>query len=338
MTARKEHPDELIHRARRGGSLSPRERSLVDRHLRLCAVCRFLEQAARDADCEGLAVLDGIDLDAMVAKTIESLPGPDAWNGRGAAPGRGGGRFSSRVAVRASTGFAVLLLFGGAAMAAFVVARRAPALPEKPAVAVGATATPPRLRRAVTRPVGVTPPNATAPAPTSDDPVEAPAPQSPPASSRVVALRSRATAATSATAATLQPTAAELFVEASQARRDGRTAEATARYGLLWTRFPTSEEARASRAIVGRWLLDRGAYGDAVSAFHDYLRVSSGGVLEEEVLVGLATALERQGRGAQAAATWQQLLDDHPSTAHASRARIHLGRLRTAGSQEDLRP
>ena len=174
-----------------------------------------------------------------------------------------------------------------------------------------------------------------APDPTGENPVEAAAPRSRPASQRVVALRSRATAATPAT---LQPIAAELFVQANQARRDGRAAEATARYGLLWTRFPTSEEARASRAIVGRWLLDRGAYSDAVSAFHDYLRVSSGGVLEEEVFVGLATALERQGRSAQAAATWQQLLDEHPSTAHASRARIHLGRLRTAGSQGDLRP
>ncbi len=335
MTVRSEHPDELIHRVRKGGSLSPRERSLVDRHLRLCAVCRFLELTARAYDREGDAVLDGIDLDAMVARTIESLPRPDAWSGRGAAPGgRGGGRFSSRVAVRASTGFAVLLLFGGAAMAAFVASRRATPLPVKPAVAVVATSTPPRVRRVFTRPVVVTPPNATAPALASDDPVQAPPPRSRLAASSVVALRSRATAAPAAP----QPTAAELFVQANQARRDGRAAEATARYALLWTRFPTSEEARTSRAIVGRWLLDRGAYGDAVSAFHDYLRVSSGGVLEEEVLVGLATALERLGRAAQAASTWQQLLDEHPSTAHASRARIHLGRLRGAGSQGDLQP
>ncbi len=335
MMVRTEHPDELIHRARNGGSLSPRERRLVDRHLRLCAVCRFLELTARDYDREGDAVLDGIDLDVIVARTIESLPRSDAWGGRGAAPGRGGGRFSSRAAVRASTGFAALLLFGGAAMAAFVVARRAPPPPEKPAVASVATAAPPRPRRAITRPLVATLPNATEPDPAGDDPVQAPPPRSPLTSSRVVALRSRATAAT---VAAPQPTAAELFVQANQARRDGRAADATARYALLWARFPTSEEARTSRAIVGRWLLDRGATGDAVSAFHDYLRVSSGGLLEEEVLVGLATALERMGRGAQAAATWQQLLDEHPRTAHASRARVHLGRLRTAGSQGDLRP
>jgi hypothetical protein len=337
MTVRNDHPDELIHRLRRGGSVSPRERSLVDRHLRLCAVCRFLELTARAYDREGETVLDGVDLDAMVAKTIENLPRPDAWIGRGAAPGRSGGRFSSRAAVRASTGFAVLLLFGGAAMAAFIVARRAPPLPEKPVISVVAPAAPPRLRRAVREPVGVTPPGATvpAPAPSIDVPVQAPPPRSRLASSRVVALRSRATAASSAAR---QPTAAELFVQANQARRDGRAADATAGYALLWTRFPTSEEARTSRAIVGRWLLDRGAYGDAVSAFHDYLRVSSGGVLEEEVLVGLATALERLGRGAQAASTWQQLLAEHPSTAHASRARIHLGRLRAAGQEGDPRP
>ena len=340
MTVRKEHPDELIHRLRRGGSLSPRERSLVDRHLRLCAVCRFLQLTARDCDGEGDAALDGVDLDAMVARTLESLPGPDAWSGRGAAPGRVGGRSSRRAAVRASTGFAALLLFGGAAMAAFVVARRAPALPEKPAVAVVALATPTRLRGADTRPLAVTPPDAPAPAPISVDPVEAARPRSRLAFPHVVALRSRATPATASTSATAtaQPTAAELFVQANQARRDGRAAEATARYALLWSRFPTSEEARTSRAIVGRWLLDRGAYADAVSAFQDYLRVSSGGALEEEALVGLAAALERLGRGAQAATSWQQLLDEHPSTAHASRARIHLARLRAAGSQEDLRP
>lgn len=332
MTVRSEHPDELIHRMRKGGRLSPRERSLVDRHLRLCAVCRFLDLTARAYDREGDAVLEGLDLDAMVARTIENLPRPDAWSGRGAVPGRGFGRVSSRAAVRASMGFAALLLFGGAAMAAFVVARRAPPLPEKPAVAVVAAATPPRLRRAVTNPASATPPNGTASTRASDVPVPSPPPQSRPASLRVVALRSRARLATP------QPTAAELFVQANQARRDGRVAEATARYALLWTRFPTSEEARTSRAIVGRWFLDRGAYDDAVSAFHDYLRVSSGGVLEEEVLVGLATALERQGQGAQAAATWQQLLAEHPTTAHASRARIHLGHLRAAGSQGDLRP
>ena len=340
MTVRKEHPDELIHRARKGGSLSPRERSLVDRHLRLCAVCRFLQLTARayDDDGAGDAVPYGIDLDAMVARTIESLPRPDASGRRGAAPGKVGGRFSSRVALRTSTGFAVLLLFGGAAMAAFVVARRAAPLPEKHAVAAVATATPPTPRRAVTRPVVVPAPEVTAPPLASDDPVQLPPPRSRLDSSRVVALRARATTSMPATAAAPQPTAAELFVQANQARRVGRAAEATARYALLWTQFPTSEEARASRAIVGRWLLDRGAYADAVSAFHDYLRVSSGGVLEEEVLVGLATALERLGRGAQAAATWQQLLDEHPSTAHASRARIHLGRLRAAGSQGGLRP
>ena len=338
MIVRSEHPDELIHRVRKGGSLSPRERSLVDRHLRLCAVCRFLELTARGYDREGDAVLEGVDLEAMVARTIENLPRPDAWSGRGAVPGRGFGRISSRAAVRASMGFAAMLLFGGAAMAAFVVARHAPPLPEKPAVGVVAAATPPRPRRAVTNPAGVTPPNATASTRASDVPVLSPPPQSRPASSRVVALRSRARLGTPAMSATPQPTAAELFVQANQARRDGRVAEATARYALLWTRFPTSEEARTSRAIVGRWFLDRGAYGDAVSAFHDYLRVSSGGVLEEEVLVGLATALERQGQGAQAAAIWQKLLAEHPTTAHASRARIHLGRLRAAGSQGDLRP
>jgi len=335
MTVGSEHPDELIHRLRKGGSLSPRERSLVDRHLRLCAVCRFLELTARAYDREGDAVLEGIDLEAIVARTIENLPRPEAWSGRGAVPDRGFGRVPSRAAVRASMGFAALLLFGGAAMAAFVVARHAPPLSEKPVVGIVAAATPPRLRRPVSKPAGVMPPNATASTPASAVPAPSPPPQSRPVSSRVVALRSRATPATPATP---QPTAAELFVQANQARRDGRAAEATERYALLWTQFPTSEEARTSRAIVGRWFLDRGAYGDAISAFHDYLRVSSGGVLEEEVLVGLATALERQGQGAQAAATWQKLLAEHPTTAHASRARIHLGRLRAAGSQGDLQP
>ena len=170
------------------------------------------------------------------------------------------------------------------------------------------------------------------PAPATDAPAQAPPPRSYLASPRGVAARSHATVAVP------QPTAAELFVQAGQARREGRTADATARYALLWTRFPSSEEARTSRAIVGRWLLDRGAYGEAVATFQEYLRASSRGVLEEEVLVGLAIALERLGRSPQAAATWQQLLDEHPRTAHASRARIHLGRLRAAGSQGDPRP
>jgi TolA-binding protein len=328
MMVRDEHPDELIHRVRQGETLSPRERSLVDRHLRLCAVCRFLELTARACDGERDAVLEGIDLDAMVARTMESLPPRDAPRRRGAASARSGGRVSSR-AVRASMGFAALLLFGGAAMAAFVVARRGPPLPEKPAATVVATATPTKPRRTVAGPVDVTPPNATAAAPASDAPGLAAAPSRP---ARIATRRSPATAT--------EPklTAAELFVQASQARRDGRVAEATARYELLWRRFPTSEEGRASRAIVGRWLLDRAAYGEAASAFEDYLHASSRGVLEEEVLVGLATALERLGRGAEAAATWQRLVDEHPSTAHASRARIHLGRLRAVGGQGDLRP
>ena len=52
MTSIAFHPDDLLDSARRGVSLSAAERELLRDHLRACAVCRFVQQAASDFDEE----------------------------------------------------------------------------------------------------------------------------------------------------------------------------------------------------------------------------------------------------------------------------------------------
>jgi TolA-binding protein len=323
------------------------ERSSVERHLRLCVACRFAASAARayDRAAERSDLLVGIDLHAAVARTLERLPQPAGGSAAGGGPGRR--RSAARspwLTIRASTAIAALVMFGGAAAAALVVAERArsarpPAAGSPTSVGQpgAARVRPPRSssRPAPSAPAAAPPPEAVNTPPVSPvgdvDGALASRPRAATLAPFTPRPRARVVASAPAPAPSAptapEGSAAELFAQANRSRREGRSAEASALYDRLWKRFPASEEARASRALVGRWLLDRSAYADAVTAFEDYLRVAPHGPLEEEVLVGLASAFERAGRDAEAAGAWRRIAETHPGTAYAGRAREHLARL-----------
>ena len=116
---------------------------------------------------------------------------------------------------------------------------------------------------------------------------------------------------------------AELFDTAAEARRRSDYGRALDLDRELEQRYPTSIEAQASRAIVGRLLLDRGDPAGALAKFDSYLTAGSGG-LGEEAMVGRATALDRLGKSDEATRAWGALVAAFPDSPYAARARARL--------------
>ena len=123
-------------------------------------------------------------------------------------------------------------------------------------------------------------------------------------------------------AAESQPTAAELFDRAHQLERQGKIDGAIALYLRLQRGHPSTAEARLSSALVGRMFLDRKRPAEALAQFDRHL--SHGGAAGEEALAGRATSLQQLGRRAEEAAAWRALLERHPGSVYADRARARL--------------
>lgn len=123
------------------------------------------------------------------------------------------------------------------------------------------------------------------------------------------------------------PTAAELFSSATRAHREGRNPEAVRLFQELQRRYPSSREARASHATLGRLLLDGADPNAALKQFDEYL-ANPGGAVGEEALVGRARALESLGRRDEERAVWRDLLQRYPNSVHAGRAKRRLSELR----------
>jgi tetratricopeptide (TPR) repeat protein len=119
-----------------------------------------------------------------------------------------------------------------------------------------------------------------------------------------------------------QPSAATLFAQALALRAEGKINAAIALHRRLQRLYPDARETRLSFALTGRLLLDRGAPEQALSEFNQYL--ARPGEVAEEALVGRATALGVLGRSAAEAAAWQQVLDRHPDSVYANRAKERL--------------
>jgi TolA-binding protein len=119
-------------------------------------------------------------------------------------------------------------------------------------------------------------------------------------------------------------TAATIFDSANEARRKGDYARAIFLHRRLQITFPTSREAQVSYGTVGRLLLDRGDAESALVSFDAY-RSRGHGPLDEAVIAGRATALERLGRFDEARSAWSALLDAFPDTPYAEHARARLG-------------
>ena len=119
--------------------------------------------------------------------------------------------------------------------------------------------------------------------------------------------------------------AGTMFDAANTARRAGDITTALALYDGLEQKYPTSREARSSKATTGRLLLDRGDASGAVRRFDAYL-ASGAPELREEAMAGRATALERLGRDEEDASAWALLLASYPHTPYAAHARARIAR------------
>jgi TolA-binding protein len=130
--------------------------------------------------------------------------------------------------------------------------------------------------------------------------------------------------------------AARLFADVTQARRAGWLSDAQRAYGELAARFPGSREERAASVLLGQLTLERGEVGDAPTRFERYLATDPNGALAEEARLGRALALEQLGQRDDARRAWKELLDKHPRSIHAGRARARLDSLQSrAPSRQD---
>jgi tetratricopeptide (TPR) repeat protein len=123
--------------------------------------------------------------------------------------------------------------------------------------------------------------------------------------------------------------AGRLFADVARARRAGWVTEAYQAYGDLVARFPGSREERAASVLLGQLTLERGERADALARFDRYLGSDPEGALAEEARLGRALALEQLGQRDDARRAWQELLDRHPGSVHAGRARARLESLRS---------
>ncbi len=129
------------------------------------------------------------------------------------------------------------------------------------------------------------------------------------------------------------PTAEELFARANQARRAQRYGEAVQFYRELGRRFPGSRQEVASRVSLGRLLLDRlGNSRRALQLFESYLLATPSGNLSQEARLGQALSHQRLGQRSAESRAWRSLLDHHPNSVHAARARTRLEALGHAPS------
>ena len=147
------------------------------------------------------------------------------------------------------------------------------------------------------------------PSPTTE-PGVAPVFTPPPA---VVAPKAAPAAAAPFASAEPVETASSIFDAANEARRQGDYARAIFLHRRLQIMHPTSRETHVSYGTVGRLLLDRGDAVGALRSFDSY-QARGGGPLDEPVLVGRATALERLGRTEEARVAWNALLNAFPDT------------------------
>jgi TolA-binding protein len=323
------HPEELLDKEARG-DLTDVERERLEVHLERCEVCRFEREVRADFasdfagenDAEEQANAERLLALAFGDKGRPSQPHPpveEVEEPKPASP-----RISDRPARRKRRAMRALLLV---AAALFVGGA---------ATAAGGGS--PRAVWATLSAVWSSPP---APAPTV---IDAPKPHERAAASSTPVVWASATAIatmeppppppdstttkTPTVAVSFAPpppppvteSAATLFEAANEARRQGDYARALTLHRQLQAKHPSSREAHASHATVGRLLLDRGDAAGALMSFDAY-QTRGSGPLDEAVLVGRATALERLGRTDEARKAWRTLLTTFPETPYADHAR-----------------
>ena len=304
------HPEELLDRAQKG-ALTTAERRDLAAHLRRCPACvaerRWAVDAAAAVEREE-AGADRARTDRLVAAVMNRRRGATA----AAVAAMDGGRPRSR---RAAVVMALVaggcLLSGAAAATLWPAARRLWVDDAKVVPAVPAARPSPPARAEQVPAMAATPPAEPAPAP-------------------VAPAKMAARAARPAPATAPPETAATLFGELARARRAGRLVEARQAHDLLVDRFPGTREERAGRLLVAQLALRRDEPGVALDLFERYLGTDVEGALAEEARLGRALALERLGRAPDERRAWRELLERHPRSIHAARARARLESLGAA--------
>lgn len=141
----------------------------------------------------------------------------------------------------------------------------------------------------------------------------------------------KATAGTPSVARAAEPvaSAADLFRDANAARRAGDVSGAIDLYRKLVDHHRGSPEAHAARVSLGRLLLDRrNDPAGALVELDAYLASPAADrSLAEEARLGRALVFQRQGRSEEERRAWKDLLDRHPDSLHAARARERLSAL-----------
>lgn len=203
-------------------------------------------------------------------------------------------RLRNRRAFQLGFALAGLLLVGGLAGAALWRSHQPSSLPLPYPAPSGA------MRTVVSIPSQAEPSLVADPAPASNDPVSQRSPRT-------------------------QPSAAALFTQALALRAEGKVDAAIAAHLRLQRLYPTARETHLSFALAGRLLLEKGASEQALAQFDQYL--AQPGDVAEEALVGRATALGYLRRSAAEATAWRQVLERHPGSIYATRAKERLAAL-----------
>jgi tetratricopeptide (TPR) repeat protein len=294
---------DLVTRARRY-RMSRGELAQLDEHLSSCGQCRLTQQIGDDFD-----VIGGLQAgdDVRIATLADAIV-----RGR---PGRGVRRARARrlSGIAAAVAFALFAAAGAYAMLERPPVVRAPV----ESALLAASATP----REQVELVASTALRALR--------VDAPAPARPIAPARV-ASAPRPQGPSSPVAPQPEPvdSASVLYANANGERRRSHVLEAISLYDELERQYPASAEALASRVSLGRLLLGRGMFSEALTQLTGYLTAAPDGTLAPEALFGRARALQALGRKDDERAAWVGLLAKFPDSVYATQAHRRIAELR----------
>jgi len=120
------------------------------------------------------------------------------------------------------------------------------------------------------------------------------------------------------------PTTDELLGSAQEAMAAKRDDDAQRALKTLIERHPRSEQATLAHFYLGRMAARRSEYGEAVTAYRDYLGRAPKGSLAREVSGRLLEALVADERRSEARKAARAYLDEFPRGPHAALARRTL--------------
>ncbi|MGE0789780.1 MAG: tol-pal system YbgF family protein [Sandaracinaceae bacterium] len=334
MSVAELHPEDLLDRLQ-AGALNAGERAMLDAHCATCMACAIEREARADATAVevtsedrdlALALIDR----ALIDRAMDDRSMDDRAMDDRAMDDRAMSGADERSPMRAAGGATRTLAIAAAALLAIVTsgglayaAVRAgwlpdPFAPEVPAVDVPPAPTP----RTAPRDEATNDPATSVQVPSVEVPsVEVPSVEVP--------SDEPASGAPEPTRVEPRPEAPdELYARANAARRGGDARRALALYRELTGRYPRSREAQAARVAAGNLALhELHDARTALSQFDAYLASSPNGDLSLEARVGKALALGRLGRRTAERRAWQDVLDHHPASVHAERARQRISEL-----------